>query len=262
MTTRLRADRLLVERGLFASRARAQAAIAAGLVRADDVVVRKASDEIALGARLDAIEEHPFVSRGGIKLSAALDHFGFDPKGRVGLDVGASTGGFTDVLIGRGARIVYAVDVGHAQLHARLRGRPDVHAFEDTDIRKLDPARLPEPPDIVVIDVSFVSSIKVLPAALGLAHVPAKWTPVRREEHAPLRDSHAPAQLVALVKPQFEAGRRHLKKGIVRDASVQRAACDAVAAAVTALDWRVLGVIASPLRGRDGNCEFLLGAVK
>src|SRR5438876_10508058 len=146
MTPRMRADRLLVERGLFESRAKAQAAIAAGLVTADEVPVAKASDEIAADARLCADPAHPFVSRGGVKLAAALDHFGFDPAGRICLDVGASTGGFTDVLLTRGARRVYAVDVGRDQLHPRLRARAEIVSMEETDIRKLDPAWLAERP--------------------------------------------------------------------------------------------------------------------
>src|SRR6478736_2156567 len=137
MTSRLRADRLLVERGLFESRAKAQAAIEAGLVRANDMPVRKASDEIALDAALSAMPAHPYVSRGGLKLAAALDHFGFDPKNRICLDVGASTGGFTQVLLGRGARRIYAVDVGTNQLHKILRTRPEVVSLDATDIRKL-----------------------------------------------------------------------------------------------------------------------------
>src|SRR5215475_4876072 len=182
MAARQRIDRLLVERGLFASRAKAQAAIAAGRVTADGIVVSRPSDEIAADAELCAEPAHPFVSRGGVKLAAALDHFGFDPAGRVCLDVGASTGGFTEVLLARGARRVYAVDVGHGQLHARLRGRPEVLVFEHTDIRTLPPERLPAPPDLVVIDVSFISLKLALPPALAL---------VRRR-----------AQLVALIKPQ------------------------------------------------------------
>src|SRR5205823_10399478 len=137
MTPRMRADRLLVERGLFESRAKAQAAIAAGLVTADEVPVEKPSVEIAADARLAAVPAHPYVSRGGVKLAAALDHFGIDPASPVCLDVGASTGGFTDVLLARGARRVYAVDVGHGQLHASLRARSGGVAFAGTDIRTL-----------------------------------------------------------------------------------------------------------------------------
>ena len=186
-SNRLRADRLLVERGLFESRAKAQAAIAAGLVSADGKPVRKASEEIAADAAIEATPAHPYVSRGGLKLVAALDHFGFEPKGRVCLDVGASTGGFTEVLLERGAARVYAVDVGRGQLHERLRVRPEVVSLEQTDIRTLAPGHFDSAPDLVAVDVSFISLKQVLPAALAL--------------------TKPPAQLVALIKPQFEAGR-------------------------------------------------------
>lgn len=244
MTTapRQRADRLLVERGLFESRAKAQAAIEAGLVTANDAAVRKASDELPIDAQLQATAAHPYVSRGGVKLAAALDHFGFDPRGRVCLDVGASTGGFTQVLLERGARRVYAVDVGRGQLHARLRARPEVVSVEETDIRKCSPAAFPEKPDLVTVDVSFISLKLVLPAAFALA--------------APV------TQLVALIKPQFEAGPAAVKKGIVRDETVQRAVCDEILALVTSLGWRVRGLIPSPIAGGDGNAEFLLGAAR
>lgn len=240
MTRRKRADLLLVERGLFDSRTGAQAAIAAGLVTADGVLLRKASDELAADAALQAVPDHPWVSRGGLKLAAALDHFGFDPAGRVCLDVGASTGGFTEVLLARGARRVYAVDVGRGQLHARLRDNPAIVSLEETDVRAVDPARFVEPPDVVTIDVSFISLKLVLPALDRLA---------RR-----------PAQLIALVKPQFEAGRKHLKKGIVRDTAVQAAACDDIAAFTASLGWDIAGVIPSPIEGGQGNREFLIGA--
>jgi 23S rRNA (cytidine1920-2'-O)/16S rRNA (cytidine1409-2'-O)-methyltransferase len=236
--SRMRADRLLVERGLFESRAKAQAAISAGLVIADGVTVRKASDEIAIDAAIDARAAHPYVSRGGVKLAAALDTFGFDPKRRIGLDVGASTGGFTQVLLQRGAARVYAVDVGRAQLHASLRERLGVVSLEQTDIRELKPLN-PEP-DLVVIDVSFISLKQVLPAALKLAA--------------------SSAQLIALIKPQFEAGRERVKKGVVRDAAVHAAVCDDIAAFVASLGWRVIGLTPSPITGGDGNAEFLLGA--
>jgi 23S rRNA (cytidine1920-2'-O)/16S rRNA (cytidine1409-2'-O)-methyltransferase len=241
MASRLRADRLAVERGLFESRARARAAIAAGLVTADGVVVRKPADEIAVGAVLRAAPAHPWVSRGGLKLLAALDHFGFEPAGRICLDIGASTGGFTDVLLARGASHVYAVDVGHGQLHPRLRAQPRVQCLERTDVRDLDSNAVAEPPDLLAIDVSFISVRKVLPAALALAR--------------------KPAQLVVLIKPQFEAGYRRRKGGIVRDETAHREACAAVTAAVAGLGWTVLGVMRSPVLGGDGNREFLLGAV-
>jgi 23S rRNA (cytidine1920-2'-O)/16S rRNA (cytidine1409-2'-O)-methyltransferase len=242
MTERRRADRLLVERGLFESRAKAQAAIAAGLVTANGVPVGKASDEIAADAVVQARPEHPWVSRGGVKLAAALDHFGIDPKGRVCLDVGASTGGFTHVLLERSARRIYAVDVGRGQLHQSLRAKPEIVSLEGTDIRALSPAQIPEPPDLVLADVSFISLKLVLPPTLALAR--------------------PPAQLIALIKPQFEAGRAHLKKGVVRDPQVHQAVCDDISAFVAALGWTVLGVIPSPLTGGDGNREFLLGAAR
>jgi 23S rRNA (cytidine1920-2'-O)/16S rRNA (cytidine1409-2'-O)-methyltransferase len=238
--SRRRADRLLVERGLFESRAKAQAAIEAGLVRADDAIVRKASEEIAVDAVLQAEPAHPYVSRAGVKLAAALDHFGFDPKGRTCLDAGASTGGFTQVLLERGAARVYAVDVGRDQLHATLREQPEVVCLEGTDIRTVSLAQLREPPSLIVVDVSFISLKLVLPGALALAQMPA--------------------QLAALIKPQFEAGRAALKKGIVRDAAVHAAVCDDIAAFVASLGWRVIGVMPSPITGGDGNAEFLLGA--
>lgn len=237
-----RIDRLLVERGLFDSRAKAQAAIAAGLVTANAEPVRKASEEIAVDAALSATPAHPYVSRGGVKLAVALDHFGFNPKGRVCLDVGASTGGFTQVLLERGARPIYAIDVGRAQLHESLRGRPEVISFEETDIRACTPARFRETPNFVAIDVSFISLKLVLPPALRLV-------------------AHR-TQVVALIKPQFEVGPAKVKKGIVRDAALHAAVCEDISAFVTGLGWRVLGIIPSPIAGSDGNAEFLLGAVR
>ena len=237
---RVRIDRLLVERGLFDSRARAQEAIAAGLVKAGGRIVAKASEEVAADAAIDASPAHPYVSRGGLKLAAALDHFKIDPKGRVCLDVGASTGGFAQVLLDRGAARVTAVDVGHGQLHPSLQGRPGLVSLERTDIRTLTAAQLGEPPDLIVIDVSFISLKLVLPAALALATTPA--------------------QLVTLIKPQFEAGRQAVKKGVVRDAAVHAAVCDDITAFTDTRGWRVLGVIPSPIEGGDGNVEFLLGA--
>jgi 23S rRNA (cytidine1920-2'-O)/16S rRNA (cytidine1409-2'-O)-methyltransferase len=239
---RQRVDRLLVERGLFESRTKAQAAIEAGLVTVDGQKVLKASEEIPADAALHANAAHPYVSRGGVKLVAALDHFHFDPKGRVCLDVGASTGGFTQVLLKRGASRIYAVDVGHGQLHESLRARPEVVSLENTDIRTLATARLDDVPDLVTVDVSFISLKLVLPPALALAKTPA--------------------QLVALIKPQFEAGRGAAKKGIVRDPAVHAAVCDAIAEFVASLGWRVLGIIPSPIEGGDGNAEFLLGVAR
>jgi len=242
MASHQRADILLVERGLFESRAKAQAAIEAGLVIADQRIVRKASEEVATSAVLHAEPAHPYVSRGGVKLATALDYFHFDPTDRICLDVGASTGGFTQVLLERGAKRVYAVDVGRGQLHESLRARPDIAVMEETDIRKLSPALLSDAADFVTIDVSFISLKLVLPSALALA---------KRS-----------ACLVALIKPQFESGRSALKRGIVRDPAVHTAVCDDVAESVRSLGWRVLGIIPSPIKGGDGNAEFLLGAVR
>jgi 23S rRNA (cytidine1920-2'-O)/16S rRNA (cytidine1409-2'-O)-methyltransferase len=239
---RLRADRLLVERGLFDSRAKAQAAIEAGLVHANDAVVRKPSEEIARDAALRASAAHPYVSRGGVKLAAALDHFGFDPRGRACLDVGASTGGFTQVLLERGARIVYAIDVGRGQLNESLRARPEVVSLEETDIRACTPATFRATPDLVTVDVSFISLKHVLPVALKLV-------------------AHR-TQVVALIKPQFEAGPQQVKKGIVRDPALHAAVCAGISAFVSELGWRILGVIPSPIAGGDGNAEFLLGAAR
>jgi len=277
MTARIRIDRLLVERGLFESRAKAQAAIAAGLVTADDVPVAKPSAEFAADAVIRAAPAFPWVSRAGVKLAHALDRLGFDVTGRVGLDVGASTGGFTEVLLARGARRVYAIDVGRDQLHARLRARPEVVSLEGTDIRELaatadvgwakapapcppggqslmgavptvtrhgkrlcPPYVLDPPPDVVTVDVSFISLKQVLPAALALA--------------APR------AELIALIKPQFEAGKRHIKKGIVREAAVHDAVCADITAFVRALGCEVVALIPSPIAGSDGNREFFIGA--
>ena len=238
--TRERADRLLVARGIFESRAKAQAAIEAGLVTANDQIVRKASEEIPTDASLRATSAHPYVSRGGVKLAAALDHFDFNPKGRICLDVGASTGGFTQVLLKRGAQLVYAVDVGRAQLHETLRARPEIVSLEATDIRSLSAARFDDRPDFVTIDVSFISLKLVVPRVTKLIK--------------------APALLVALIKPQFEVGASAVKKGIVRDPALHAGVCKNIAEFVTSLGWRVISVIPSPIEGGDGNAEFLLGA--
>lgn len=240
MTPKTRIDRLLVTRGLFDSRAKAQDAIAAGLVKAGGKVVAKASEEVTADAVIEATPAHPYVSRGALKLIAALDHFKINSKDRVCLDIGASTGGFSEVLVTRGAARVYAVDVGTAQLHPNLRGDARITSLEQTDIRTLDATRLDPKPDLVVIDVSFISLKQVLPAAFKLAA--------------------RPAQLIALIKPQFEAGRAHLKKGIVRDETVRKQVCDDIAALMTSLGASVLGVIASPIEGGDGNVEYLIGA--
>ena len=240
MVKRERADRLLVARGLFESRAQAQAAIAAGQVTADRSQVRKPSDQIPSAAVIAAQPAHPYVSRGGVKLAAALENFSLDVGGRVCLDVGSSTGGFAEVLLARGARHVYAVDVGRAQLHARLRKHEGVTSIEQTDIRDLDAPRLPVAPDFATIDVSFISLKLVLP------HVSRLLQPT--------------ATLVALIKPQFEAGRRHIKKGIVRDVAVHAAICEDIGRLLADLGWRVGGQMPSPIPGGDGNREFFIEA--
>lgn len=240
MASRVRIDRLLVARGLFESRARAQAAVVAGRVTADAVVVRRPSQEVSSDAVLRAEPAHPWVSRGGLKLAAALDHFRFDPTDRVCLDVGTSTGGFAEVLLSRGAMRVYAVDVGRDQLHPSLLANPRLLSIEGTDIRALDPVQLAERPNFATVDVSFVSLKLVLPAALRLVRTPA--------------------QLLALIKPQFEAGPGRSKKGIVRDPVVHAAVCDDIAAFVASAGWQVVGILPSPIPGGDGNREFFLAA--
>jgi 23S rRNA (cytidine1920-2'-O)/16S rRNA (cytidine1409-2'-O)-methyltransferase len=240
MTKRVRIDRLLVERGLFESRAKAQQAIAAGMVSAGGVSITKPAEEVSTDADIKASPAHPWVSRGGVKLAAALDHFAIDPTDRVCLDVGASTGGFTQVLLARGARRVYAVDVGREQLHPSLRERPEVIAIESTDIRKLDPASFENAPDLVTIDVSFIPLKLVLPAALALVS--------------------SVAEVVALIKPQYEAGPNHVKKGVVRDPAIHARVCDEVQTLIMSLGWTSLGVIPSPIAGGDGNHEFLIAA--
>jgi 23S rRNA (cytidine1920-2'-O)/16S rRNA (cytidine1409-2'-O)-methyltransferase len=240
MNRRERADQLLVARGLFESRSKAQEAIEAGLVTADGLTVRKAAQAISINAFLTAEPAHPYVSRGGQKLAAALSHFRIDPIDKVCLDVGASTGGFTDVLLRNGARRVYAVDVGRDQLHPSIRNHPEVVSMEKTDARKLDHSRIAEPIDLLTVDLSFISLTRVIATVTRLS--------------APR------AELVALIKPQFEVGRRFVRKGIVRDAKLHRAACEEVIAFVATLGWEELGVIESPILGGDGNREFLLGA--
>ena len=239
-----RADQLLVARGLAESRTRAQALILAGSVYSGDRRVAKAGDLLPEDAPLEVRgREHPWVSRGGVKLDHGLTHFGFDVAGAVALDVGSSTGGFTDVLLSRGAAKVYAVDVGTNQLAWKLRQDSRVVVHEQTNARYLDVATVPEPIDIVVCDASFIGLAKVLGPALGLARQGAK--------------------LVALVKPQFEAGRAEVGKGgVVRDPVVHSRVCDAAAEWVAAQGWTVLGITESPITGPEGNVEFLLGAVK
>jgi 23S rRNA (cytidine1920-2'-O)/16S rRNA (cytidine1409-2'-O)-methyltransferase len=239
-SSRKRIDLLLVERGLFESRARARAAIEAGLVSANNKPVLKASETIAADAALQAQPAHPFVSRGGVKLAGALEQYPIDVEGHVCLDVGASTGGFTEVLLANGASIVFAIDVGHGQLHPSLHDHPKIVSMEETDIRALEGKRLPARPDIVVIDVSFISLKLVLPIALSLAA--------------------APMHLLALIKPQFEATRKHSKRGIVRDAAVHQEVCDDIAAFAASLGCADIRIFPSPITGGDGNTEFFIGA--
>ena len=231
---------ILVERGFFSSRARAQAAIAAGLVSVGGVALRKASEEVAGDAPIEAEAAHPWASRGGVKLAAALDAFALDPSGLVCLDVGASTGGFTDVLLARGAAKVVAVDVGRGQLDPRLAADPRVRSLEGVDARALTAEMLGEHPEAIVLDVSFISQRLVLPHVLKLAAERA-W-------------------LVSLVKPQFELSRSELVKGRVRSEAALERACEGVRAAVEAEGWTVLGLIPSPILGGAGAREFLIGA--
>ena len=237
---RKRADILLVERGLFDSRARAQAAIEAGLVTANDKTVMKASETVAADANLQAQPAHPFVSRGGVKLAGALETYPIEIEDHVCLDVGASTGGFTEVLLASGAALVFAIDVGRGQLHPSLRDHPKVVSMEETDIRAFEGRRLPARPDIVVIDVSFISLKAVLPVALSLAA--------------------APMHLLALIKPQFEAERKHAKHGIIRNAMVHQQICDDITAFAASLGCTDIEVFPSSIKGGDGNIEFFLGA--
>jgi len=238
-----RADQLLVERGLAESRARAQALILAGRVFAGAQRVAKPGAQLAGDAAIEIRgRDHQWVSRGGVKLAHALDHFAIDVRDRVALDIGASTGGFTDVLLARGARRVYAVDVGHGQLAWKLRQDRRVVLRERINARYLGRAEIPEPVDIIACDASFIGLATLLPAPLSLAA--------------------ADAVLVALVKPQFEAGREHVGGGgIVHDATVQQAVCARIAGWVADQPgWTVMGIAESPIRGADGNREFLLCA--
>ena len=238
---RTRADLLLVARGLFESRAKARAAIEAGGVTADGRAVMKPSELLADGAVVEAVAAHPWVGRGALKLAHALDLWEIGVDGRVVLDVGASTGGFTEVCLSRGAARVYAVDVGRGQLHPRVAADPRVVSLEATDARDLTCALVPEPPGLIVTDVSFISLAKALPAALALA---------------------APgADLVALVKPQFEVGPERVGKGgLVTDPAARQGALDGVAGFLRAAGWTVRETVDSPIEGGDGNREFLLWA--
>src|ERR1043165_1006283 len=224
---RRRADVLLVERGLFESRARARAAIEAGLVTADDKQVSKPSETIAEDAVIQAEPAHPYVSRGGVKLAGALERYPIEIEDHVCLDVGASTGGFTGGLRANGASLVFAIDVGTSQLHPSLRGHPKIVSMEETDIRAYDGKRLPARPDVVVIDVSFISLKSVLPVALSLAA--------------------APMSLLALIKPQFEVKGQHDKRGVIRDEAVHLKVCDDIKAFAASLGCTDIAVFPSAI---------------
>ena len=239
----MRLDLLLVERGLCPSRARAQAEIRDGRVRIGGAVAKKPASDVSedVDVTLDATA-NPYVSRGGLKLAHALDHFAVPVKGKRVLDIGASTGGFTDVVLTRGAARVHAVDVGHGQLSEKFRNDPRVVSHEGVDARALTAAHVPGPVDLIVCDVSFISATLVLPPAAAFA-APA-------------------ARMIVLVKPQFEAGPKAIGKGgIVRDAAAREASVARVEAAVEAIGgWKVTGCVESPVAGGSGNVEFLLGA--
>jgi len=242
MTEKRRLDQLLVERGLAPTRAKAQALILAGTVFSGERRLDKPGVTVAADIEVEVRgKDHPWVSRGGVKLAHGLDHFRIDPRGLIALDIGASTGGFTDVLLQRGAVRVYAVDVGFGQFAWSLRNDPRVVLLERVNARHLTAAQVPEPVDLVVCDASFIGLEIVLPAPLALAK--------KR------------ANLVALIKPQFEVGPARVGKGgVVRDQDLHREVCDRIAAWLAAQGWRVLGVVESPIRGPEGNVEFLIAA--
>jgi 23S rRNA (cytidine1920-2'-O)/16S rRNA (cytidine1409-2'-O)-methyltransferase len=238
-----RADVLLVERGVFESRAKARAAIEAGGVRADGTPVLRAAQMLSINAEIVAAPAHPWVGRGALKLDHALGLWPIPVSGAVVLDVGASTGGFTEVCLARGAAKVYAVDVGRDQLHPRLRGDPRVVDLSATDARVLTFVHVPEAPDLVVCDASFIGLAKVLPAALALAR--------------------PGAALVALVKPQFEVGPDRVGKGgAVRDEAARTEALEAVKAWLSSVGWTIEATAESPIRGGEGAQEYLLWATR
>lgn len=239
---KIRLDRLLVDRGLADTRSKALGMIMSGYILVDGKPVTKAGTAIDENSDISLKESPPFVSRAGGKLAAALDVFNVDLSGKVAIDIGASTGGFTDVMLQRGAARVYAVDVGHGQLHWRLRNDERVICLEGINARNLDPAIIPEPCDIATFDVSFISLKLVIPPAL---HV--------------LRDR---SQLIALIKPQFEAGRQHVKKGgIIRDEHVAQEVILDISTFLASRGLDVVGTIPSPVRGVKGNQEYLVYAL-
>lgn len=242
MTEKRRIDQVLVERGLAESRARAQALVMAGLVFAGDVRVDKPGQQIKDGVAIEVRgRDHPWVGRGGVKLAHAIAHFALDPKGAVAMDIGSSTGGFTEVLLANGAAHVFAVDVGTNQLAWKLRQDPRITVLEQTNARALTPAQIDRACDWVVCDASFIGLAKVLEVPLILAE--------------------PRCTLVALIKPQFEVGREEVGKGgIVRDPALHARVCDEVREWLEHGGWRVLGVTESPITGTEGNVEFLIAA--
>jgi 23S rRNA (cytidine1920-2'-O)/16S rRNA (cytidine1409-2'-O)-methyltransferase len=243
LTVKMRLDRLLVVRGLASTRSQAQDLIRRGTVTLDGRVVFKTGQEVRGGESLQVLETERYVARSAWKLRAALDAFGFSPEGRVCLDAGASTGGFTEVLLERGAACVFAADVGRNQLHASLRNNPKVISMESTDVRTLTASMFPVPIEALACDVSFISLLKILPAILPLAQGDA-W-------------------LAALIKPQFEAGRASIgKRGVVKDEAARRKAVNQVVACIEAAGWTVCGTLRSPILGQDGNEETLAGATR
>ena len=239
---KVRADQLLVDSGLAESRARAQALILAGLVFLGERKIDKAGQQVPDDAALEVKgRDHPWVSRGGIKLAHAIDHFALDVTGMIAIDVGSSTGGFTDVLLTKGAARVYAVDSGTNQLAWKLRSDPRVIVHEQTSARILTTGHIPEPVDIIVCDASFISLAKVL--------------------ERPMSFARPGAHLVALIKPQFEAGREEVGKGgVVRDPAIHARVCEEVREWLTIQGWTVSGVTTSPITGPQGNVEFLIHA--
>ena len=237
-----RVDQLLVARGLAESRARAQALLLAGLVFSGETRIGKAGQMLADDAPLEVRgRDHPWVSRGGIKLAHAIEHFGLDPAGAVAMDIGSSTGGFTDVLLSKGAARVFAVDSGTNQLAWKLRQDPRVTVLEKTSARVLTPELIDAPCNWVVCDASFISLAKVL--------------------EVPLRLAAPECQLVALIKPQFEVGRTEVGKGgVVRDPALHARVCEEVRQWLEGEGWQVQGIVESPIKGPEGNVEFLIGA--
>ena len=237
-----RPDQMLVERGLVESRARAQALILAGLVWSGDKKIEKAGQSMAADAPLEVKgRDHPWVSRGGIKLAHALEHFGWDVSGLVAIDVGSSTGGFTDVLLTKGAVKVFAVDSGTNQLAWKLRQDSRVVVHEQTSARILTETHITQPVDLIVCDASFIGLAKVL--------------------ERPLTFAAPSARLIALIKPQFEAGRGEVGKGgVIRDPEVHLRVCEEVREWLMVSGWNVEGITQSPITGPEGNVEFLIGA--